>query len=83
MSLKLEIYFPKETVENLTNLESIILDIGDLLAQNYGSVQTEEKFDLEDLKSFIIIRDGNVPVPESLEQEDCYLVIPIEEEKSE
>lgn len=84
MSLKLEIYLPKETVYEMDSVEQLVLDVGDLLAKEYGNpAPNGQKFDLEDLKSFIVIRDDELPDPEKFQEEDLFLVIPLEGEKDE
>lgn len=84
MSLKFEIFFPKESIYEMESMEGIVLDIGDLLAKNFGNdAPNGEKFDLEDLKSFIVIREDELPNPEKFQEEDLFLVIPLKDEDNE
>jgi len=54
--------------------------VGDLLANKYGNEVPEDDFKLEELSSFIIIKDEVIPNAENFENEDMFLVIPIEGE---
>lgn len=80
MALKIEIFLPKETTDNLTEeVQETILELGNLLGTSFGNEQPEDDFDLDSLNSFIIIRDENIPNPKKFEEEDMYFVIPIGE----
>jgi hypothetical protein len=83
MSLKLEIYLPTETVEELDQLQDLVLEIGNVVSQNYGNPAFEGEFDLDTLKSFIIIKDEELPLAENFVDTDMYLVIPVESEDNE
>lgn len=82
MSLKFEIYLPKETIEDIENVQDLILGLGDLLSVDYGNSPPED-FGLEELNSFIIITDEELPDPENFENMDMFFVIPIESEDSD
>lgn len=77
----LSIYLPNETVESIEFLEDFTTSIGNLVAENYGNKVPEEGFSLEDLNSFIIIKDLDLPDTENFLYEDMYFVIPLKEEK--
>ena len=80
MSLKLEIYLPNETVDNLTEkLQIYVNSLGDLTGQEYGNSEPSEDFDLSALNSFIIIKDEELPAPENFVDMDMYFVIPLGE----
>lgn len=83
MPLKIEIYLPAESVDYITDtddLQVFITQVGDLLANKYGNEVPEDDFKLEELSSFIIIKDEVIPNAENFENEDMFLVIPIEGE---
>ena len=77
----MEIFLPEETVDRLDELESFINTVGDLLAETHGNIRPENDFDLEKLRSFIIIRDEEIPRAENFLNQDMFLIIPIKEEK--
>jgi hypothetical protein len=81
MSLKLEIYLPNENADFINHLESLITGIGDLVSVDYGNLSPEDDFNLENLKSFIIIKNEELPAPENFQNTDMYFIIPIKENK--
>lgn len=84
MNLKLEIYLPGKFLYQVEEFEDLVLGIGDLLAKDYGNESPDgEKFDLEDLKSFIIIKEDEIPAPENFQDEDLFLVIPLKDDENE
>ena len=81
MALKIEIYLPNESSEEISKVESLVLAIGDLLSLSHGNIEPDE-FDLNTLNSFIIIENGQIPEPESFVEGDMFLLIPIEGDKN-
>ena len=80
MALKIEIFLPKENTDDLSDkIQSTVLSIGDVLSVDFGNTQPEDQFDLDNLNSFIIIKDEELPNPENFVEEDLYFVIPIGE----
>jgi len=82
MAIKIEIYLPEETTEMMDDTEGLILGIGDLVSVNYGNTKIDE-FNLESLKSFIIIRDEEIPPAENFVDTDAFLLIPMESENDD
>ena len=82
MALNISIFIPKETVDNIHNLENFITNLGDLLNDHgFGNELAMEDPDetyLEKVNSFIIIKDEELPNFESFHYQDMFLVIPIE-----
>ncbi len=79
MSLKLEIFLPTETTDRIEHLDNFLIAIGDLISIDYGNDMPKDDFDLKNLKSFIIIKDEELPSPENFQDTDMYFVIPIKE----
>jgi len=79
MTLKLSIFLPKESIENVESIQEFITDLGDMLVKHgYGNEIFAEELDtsyLEEINSYIIISDEENNVLENLE--DNFLVIPI------
>ncbi|MFI5405142.1 MAG: hypothetical protein ACHQ1D_01375 [Nitrososphaerales archaeon] len=82
MALKIEIYLPTETTDKISEVEDLVLAIGDLLSLSHGNIEPDE-FDLDILKSFIIIKDEEIPAPENFVDQDMFLLIPVESEDNE
>lgn len=83
MALKIEIFLPKESadyIEESADLQQYISELGDVTANRYGN-KMEEEFALDELDSFIIIRDEELPNSENFENTDMFLVVPIESEE--
>jgi hypothetical protein len=79
MSLKIEIYLPKKSLNDLDELESFFIDVGDIVAKDYGNKMPESFLNIENLDSFIIIKEDEIPNPENFQDEDMFLVIPVED----
>lgn len=79
MSLKLSIFLPGESIENIESLQEFISDLGDnLVLHGFGNEILTEKIDdsyIEKLSSYIIIASSEDDELENLE--NSFLVIPI------
>lgn len=82
MALNINIYLPKEDVDNLQSLHEFVTFIGDFVSKNFGNKMPNDEFSLEDLDSFIIIKDEKLPKLESFEDIDMFLIIPIKDENA-
>lgn len=81
MALRISIYLPKKSIDELEFLEEFATSIGDLVAKDYGNNMPTEEFDLGNLNSYIIISDEKDIEIENLQEQDLFLVIPIESEE--
>lgn len=84
MPLKLSIFLPKESIDNIESLQEFITDIGDdLVAHGFGNEMVTEEPDntyLENINSYIMISEEENIDFENLENN--YLVIPINDENA-
>lgn len=84
MPLNISIFLPKETVYEIDQLQDFFVELGDLIARDFGTGNPEEnEFNLEDLNSFFIIEEKELPDITTFEETDMYLVIPVSEDNNE
>lgn len=80
MALRISIYLPEASIERTSEWEDLVISLGDIVSVGFGNnlqeLESQEK-ELEDLKSFIIINEADLPSPENFEGK--VLIIPVEE----
>lgn len=78
-NLKLSIYLPNESIDNIEELTPLVSDIGDILVKHgFGNDtldQTEDGLPIKDMVSYIFINEDETDIFEN--PGDALLVIPV------